>query len=131
MTKEEKLAKWNESSPFNVHNNIVIEDFSEGKSVVTGELKTEALNPAGIAHGGFVYSLCDVAAGISARSLGHSRFTTLSSSIYFMHPSKGTRLRAEGEVVKNGRNVIVSDVSVYDDTGKMTAKGVFEVFVLE
>jgi acyl-coenzyme A thioesterase PaaI-like protein len=48
-----------------------------------------------------------------------------------MHPSKGTRLRAEGEVVKNGRNVIVSDVSVYDDTGKMTAKGVFEVFVLE
>ena len=59
MTKEEKLAKWNESSPFNVHNNIVIEDFSEGKSVVTGELNTEALNPAGMAHGGFVYSLCD------------------------------------------------------------------------
>ena len=131
MTKEEKLKEWNACSPFNVHNGVVVEDFSEGKAAVTGELKTEALNPAGIAHGGFVYTLCDVAAGISVRSLGHDEFSTLSSSIYFMHPSKGTKLRAEGTVIKKGRNVVVSDVGVYDETGKMTARGVFEVFVFD
>ena len=60
MTKEEHLNIANERSGFNKHNGIKIGDFDDEHCIVEGELCNEAMNPWGMAHGGFVYSLCDV-----------------------------------------------------------------------
>ncbi len=127
MTKQEKLKLMNSRSGFNMHNGIVITDISDELCVVEGELKPQAMNPLGMAHGGFVYSLCDVAAGALVGQNG-GKFVTLSSSMNYLRPSQGSRLRAEGRQVKKGRTVCVVETSVYDDQDRLTARGTFEIY---
>jgi len=127
---ENKLRIANTISPFNVHNGIKISYYDDTRSVVEGELCREALNPWGIAHGGFIYSLCDVAAGVLASGTG-KKSVTMSSSMHYLHQSKGTRLRAEGRVIKNGKTVMLIETNVYDDEGIQTARGEFELFHVE
>lgn len=130
MDKQEFLKEVNSRCEFNKYNHIYTTDIGPDYSVVESELRPESMNPLGMAHGGFVYSMCDVAAGvvISQRA---KHFVTLSGNLYFMRPSKGKKLRCEGKVIKSGRTVNVVDTSVFDDNGTLTAKGTFEIYVLE
>ena len=130
MDKQEFLKEVNSRCEFNKYNHIYTTDIGPDYSVVESELRPESMNPLGMAHGGFVYSMCDVAAGvvISQRA---KNFVTLSGNLYFMRPSKGKKLRCEGKVIKSGRTVNVVDTSVFDDNGTLTAKGTFEIYVLE
>ena len=130
MDKQEFLKEVNSRCEFNKYNHIYTTDIGPDYSVVESELRPESMNPLGMAHGGFVYSMCDVAAGvvISQRA---KHFVTLSGNLYFMRPSKGKKLSCEGKVIKSGRTVNVVDTSVFDDNGTLTAKGTFEIYVLE
>lgn len=129
MTKQERIDHINGRCEFNRHNGIVVTDIEPDHCVVESELRPEALNPLGMAHGGFVYSLCDVAAGVVAGQSG-STFVTLSSSISYLHPSRGKRLRCVGTLIKSGRTVSVVETTVYDDEGRQTARGSFEIFTI-
>ena len=130
MSKQEKLDELNARCAYNRHNGIVITDISDGLCVVDGELGPQTMNPLGMAHGGFVYSLCDVAAGALVRQF-EPNFVTLSASINYLRPSRGTRLRAEGRLVKKGRTVSVVDTFVYDDQDRLTARGSFEIYIMK
>ena len=130
MTKQDKIKLMNSCSGFNMHNGIVISDISDELCVVEGELVPQTMNPLGMAHGGFVYSLCDVAAGALVRQF-EPNFVTLSASINYLRPSRGTRLRAEGRLVKKGRTVSVVDTFVYDDQDRLTARGSFEIYIMK
>ena len=130
MTKQDKIKLMNSCSGFNKHNGVTVTDISDELCVVEGELLPESMNPLGMAHGGFVYSLCDVAAGVLVSRDEH-KGVTLSSNMNFLHPSRGTKLRAEGRIVKKGRTIVLIEASVFDDTGRMTARGSFEIFALE
>ncbi len=130
MDKQELLDKINDRCEYNKHNHIYATDIGPDYAVVEAELRPEALNPRGIAHGGFVYSLCDVAAGILINH-GTSKSVTLSGNLYFLRQSKGESLRCEARLIKPGRTVNVVETGVYDDRGELTAKGVFEIYILE
>lgn len=130
MDKQEFLKELNSRCEYNKYNHIQVTDVGPDYAVVEAELRPESLNPLGMAHGGFVYSMCDVAAG-SVTVARANKFVTLSSSMYFMHPSMGKRLRCEGKIIKFGRTVNVVETSVYDDKGGLTAKGTFEIYILE
>ena len=130
MTKQDKIKLMNSCSGFNMHNGIVISDISDELCVVEGELKPQAMNPLGMAHGGFVYSLCDVAAGALVGQNG-GEFVTLSANMSYLRPSQGTRLRAEGRLLKKGRTVCVVDTFVYDDQDRLTARGAFEIYIMK
>ena len=130
MTKQDKIKLMNSCSGFNMHNGIVISDISDELCVVEGELKPQAMNPLGMAHGGFVYSLCDVAAGALVGQNG-GEFVTLSANMSYLRPSQGTRLRAEGRLLKKGRTVCVVDTIVYDDQDRLTARGTFEIYIMK
>ena len=130
MSKQEKLDELNARCAYNMHNGIVITDISDELCVVEGELVPQTMNPLGMAHGGFVYSLCDVAAGALVRQF-EPNFVTLSASINYLRPSRGTRLRAEGRLVKKGRTVSVVDTFVYDDQDRPTARGSFEIYIMK
>lgn len=130
MSKQEKPDELNARCAYNRHNGIVITDISDELCVVEGELVPQTMNPLGMAHGGFVYSLCDVAAGALVRQF-EPNFVTLSASINYLRPSQGTRLRAEGRLVKRGRTVSVVDTFVYDDQDRLTARGSFEIYIMK
>ncbi len=127
--KREFLEKTNACCPYNTHNGITVADVGEGFCVVEGELNDKAFNPWGMAHGGFVYSLCDVAAGVAVAYTGR-HCVTLSGSMSYLRPSKGTKLRAEGRIIKDGKTIVVVEASVYDDGGTLTARGSFELFIV-
>ncbi len=130
MDKQEYLKEVNTRCEYNKHNRIYTTDIGQDYSVVEAELRPESLNPSGMAHGGFVYSLCDVAAGVIVGQRAKS-FVTLSGNLYFLRPGRGKKLRCEGKVVKPGRTVNVVDTCVYDDEGTLTAKGTFEIYTLD
>lgn len=130
MSKQEKLDKMNARCAFNMHNGIVITDIDEELCVVEAQLLPQTLNPLGMAHGGFVYSLCDVASGALVGQHG-GKFVTLSASMNYLRPSQGTKLRAEGRAIKKGRTVTVVETSVYDEQDKLTARGTFEIYIMK
>ena len=102
----------------------------DGGATVEVELTDELLNPLGMAHGGFVYSMCDIAAGVVVSQYA-GKFVTLSGNLYFMRPGKGKKLRCEARIIKRGRTVNVVDTCVFDDSGAVTAKGTFEIYIME
>lgn len=128
MDKQKYIEQANRLSGFNVHNGIEVVDFDDEHCIVVGKLSDKTSNPFHMAHGGFVYSLCDVAAGVLVTREGPG--VTLNSNMHFLHPSRGTNLRAEGRMVKRGRTVSVIETKVYDDTDSVTAVGIFEIYAL-
>lgn len=130
MDKDTLINTVNKRSAYNIHNGLTVTDVDAEHCTVEAELRPEAMNPWEMAHGGFVYSLCDVAAGSLVTHM-INKGVTLSSNMHFLRPSKGTKLRAEGKVIKKGKSVVVVDTFVYDDREVLTAKGCFEIFVLD
>ena len=129
MDKQKYIEQANRLSGFNAHNGIEVVEFDDEHCTVIGKISEKAMNPFEMAHGGFVYSLCDVAAGVIISREGHPG-VTLNSNVHFLHPSRGTVLRAEGRIVKKGRTVSVIKTEVYDDNDRLTAVGTFEIYAL-
>lgn len=129
MDKQDYIEYANKLSGFNKHNGIEVVEFDDEHCTVVGKLYDRTMNPFEMAHGGFVYSLCDVAAGALISREDHPG-VTLNSNMHFLHPSRGTQLRAEGRVIKKGRTVSVIETSVYDDNDSLTAVGTFEIYAL-
>ena len=127
MTKQEKIAAINARCSYNKYNGIRVADLGDDYCIVEGELRDEAMNPWGMAHGGFVYSLCDVAAGVAVSERG-CRGVSLSGSMYYLRPSVGKYLRAEGRIIKDGKTVALVETNVYNDEGELTARGEFQIF---
>ena len=113
MDKQRFINKVNTRCEYNKYNHIFVTDVEPESAVVEAELRPESLNPLGMAHGGFVYSMCDIAAGVIIAQYA-DKFVTLSGNLYFMR-----------------RTVNVVDTCVFDDSGAVTAKGTFEIYIME
>ena len=89
------------------------------------DLTPELLNPLGMAHGGTIFTLCDIAAGSAAASQG-TVAVTLDSTIHYYRPGP---LRQKADCCaherKRGRKVSVYMVEVHDDEGKHIADATF------
>ena len=130
MDKQRFINEVNTRCEFNRYNHIFATDIEPELAVVEAELRPESMNPLGMAHGGFVYSMCDIAAGVVVSQYA-GKFVTLSGNLYFMRPGKGKKLRCEARIIKRGRTVNVVDTCVFDDSGILTAKGTFEIYIME
>ncbi len=128
MDKEHIINTVNSRGFFNKHNGIIVTDIGEDFCVVEAKLGDDAKNPWGMAHGGFVYSLCDVAAGVLINRLDR-RSVTLSGNIQYLRPSVGKSLCAVAKTIKQGRTVAFVQTDVYNDEGEHTARGEFQIFI--
>ena len=76
-----------------MHTHVVTLD-KDGGATVEIELTDEVLNPLGMAHGGTIFTLCDIAAGSAAASQG-TVAVTLDSNIHYYRPGRaGHKLTA-------------------------------------
>ena len=75
MTIEEILKLRQEAGGLNklMHMHVVTLD-KDGGATVELDLTPELLNPLGMAHGGTIFTLCDIAAGSAAASQGTVAF---------------------------------------------------------
>ena len=127
MTDEEKIAKLNSRGAFNRYNGIRVTAAGEGSGTVDTVLSANSMNPWGSAHGGLVYAMCDVAAGVAVMGLSAGGVTQ-SGSLYYLRPAVGSKLRAVGTVIKRGKTVSLAQTDVFDDEGALVARGEFEYF---
>ena len=133
MTVQQKQAffeKYESHHGFNAHNGIRLVDVDDGASVVQVTLRQEGTNPHGNAHGGLIFSLCDVAAGVAARSGGRNTVTQ-DADIHFLRPGRNTQmLTARGKVLKEGHHTAVCEVGVFTDDGTLIAKSTVTAFFI-
>ncbi len=129
MNIEEALRQRQESGGLNKLMNIhIVSCDGQGGAAAETELNGNVLNPLGIAHGGTVYTLCDVAAGTAAASRGRIA-VTLDSSIRYYNPGlAGTKLTAVAHERKYGRSTSSYLVEVHDSNGRHIADASFTMF---
>ena len=110
-----------------MHMRVITLD-EDGGATVELDLTDELLNPLGMAHGGTIFTLCDIAAGSAAASQG-TVAVTLDSTIHYYRPGRcGKKLTAVAYERKRGRKVSVYMVEVHDDEGKHIADATFTMF---
>ena len=115
---------------FHGHNKLRVTKIEKNYAECEVELTSEGLNPAGMAHGGLIFSLCDLAAQLAVCSDVNKGSTTLSANINHLRPGTGKFLRAVGIPVRIGSKIAVSEATVYDDRDRVVAKGTYTFFFL-
>lgn len=78
-------------------------------------------NNIGMAHGGLLCTLLDVAMGTAARTTLGVPCMTLDMQVSFLAPGHGV-LFAEGSVLRAGRSVVFCEAQVRTEAGELVAK---------
>ncbi len=98
----------------------VIEEVSDGHSVVSMTICDRHRAAHGGVMGGAVFSLADFAFAVACNT-PESITVTVSSNINFMSGAKTDRLVAECTRVKNGKRVCFCETTVTDSAGTIVA----------
>ena len=106
--------------PFVDHCRIEALDVREGRTRLRLVLRPEHANNLGIAHGGVICTLLDVALGTAARLKAGRPVVTLDMQTRFLAPGRGT-LIAEGRVTRAGRSVTFCEAEIRDAQGELVA----------
>lgn len=121
INKDSILEKMETEEGFFNHNNYHVVENSEDSVIIEAALTEEAMNPYGIAHGGFIFGLGDVAMGVLAIKKG-KRAVTLDANIKYLKPGRGKKLFAQGKIIKDGDNIIFLEANIYNDEEILVAK---------
>jgi len=132
MTRDERYARMidymNTVPDFSFHNGIKIKELKDNYASCSVELTPEVINSQGYAHGGIVFSICDVAAGFAAASIDR-RLVTQGATISYLRPAAlGSTLTAKAEPIKLGKTISVVEVRVTDEQNRLIAQATFTVF---
>ena len=99
----EQLKKLlNEEDRFCRYNGIQVETIRPGSAEAVMEVCEESLNGLGAVQGGAIFTLADLALAAAANSRG-SKAVTQNSTISYLRPGSGRKLRAVATEVSRGR----------------------------
>lgn len=115
------------NNPFMVHNGVELLRDEDGSYFTRAQIEPVHHNPYGIAHGGLLYTMADIASGVTARQYGTNPVTLDSDFHFLSNVSTGT-LTARAEVVRAGRTVAVVRARITNETGKILADGTFTFY---
>lgn len=102
--------------PFVRYCGIEALDVTEGRTHLRLIMRPEHTNNLGIAHGGIICTLLDVAMGTAARLTAGSPVVTLDMQTRFLSPGRGT-LEAVGRVTRGGRSILFCEAEIRDAEG--------------
>jgi uncharacterized protein (TIGR00369 family) len=99
-------------------------EIGDGRASVTLSAGAQHANPMGTLHGGVLCDIADAAMGMAFASTlaPEETFTTVELKINFFRPVWEAQLKAEGRVVRRGRNVGYVECEITDEHGKLVAK---------
>ena len=98
-------------------------EHGSGHALIEVELKADLLNSAGVAHGGVIMTVLDIAMSIAARTKDPkgTMAVTIQMSTSFIAPARGT-LRAEANCVHLGKKVAFCEAEARDGHGTVLAR---------
>lgn len=99
-------------------------EIADGRATVTLTAGPQHANPMGTLHGGVLCDIADAAMGMAFASTlaPEESFTTVELKINFFRPVWEGRLKAEGNVVRRGRNLGYVECEITDERGQLVAK---------
>lgn len=78
-------------------------------------------NAMGIAHGGAIFSLADMAFAIAANYNETNAILNMNSTVSYLKPGEQGPLIAEGKLIHSGEKVSVFEVTVTDGNNELLA----------
>jgi uncharacterized protein (TIGR00369 family) len=109
-------------------------EVGDGFAAFEGDPAPHLLNPMGVVHGGWALTLIDSVTACAAYSLlpAGVAYTTVETKGNFSRPITPAtgRVRAEGRVVNQGRQIITSEARVLSADGRVLAHGTSTLLVL-
>jgi acyl-CoA thioesterase len=101
---------------------IKVLDLSPGYARVSMKMLPEYLNFNGVVFGSVIMAVADYAFSLAINSVSMSSLAT-QFNIHLMAPAAvGDELIAEGKVLRSGKRVGVSEMTVTNQNGKLIAK---------
>ena len=95
----EQMERVNRTNPFMIHNNIRAVALSEDAAEVCAEVTEDSLNAMQTVHGGLMFVMAEIAAGLVTRNDGR-KYVTLDSSFRFLRGSSAKELRGVAKITK-------------------------------
>ena len=111
----ERITKSFESQSMMKTIGAKIHKVEKGKVTIEVPILSSTLQQQGYAHAGLTFSIGDSAAGYSALTLmpEGQEVMTAEIKINLLAPADGELLRAEGNVVKNGKRLVIVTSEIY------------------
>ena len=107
---------------FAAHNGITVEDADYDYGKVSLAFEDHVKNSLDMLHGGALFTMADVAAGMALLTLRQEVTFTVSSSIEYLSAAPGTgKLTAVGTVEKTGGHMGFSRTDIRDESGRLIA----------
>lgn len=122
VAKHDKLVR---------HLGMRVEKATPEFSRISMPLTESIKNGMGVAHGGAIFALADVAFGSAANAGRDTGVVSLTSSIEFLRPGKVGPLVAEARVVRRGSHVLSYEVDIADGEGTLIARAQSTGFVTD
>ncbi|RRR50302.1 PaaI family thioesterase [Streptococcus suis] len=102
---------------------------NEKEVLLTTQVTEKSLNPYGMAHGGFLFTLADSVAGLTTVARG-SYSVTLQSNIHYMKAAKlGDTLSVIGSCTHDRSRTKVVEVKIENQDKQPLASASFTMFV--
>src|SRR5271165_2989870 len=103
---------------------LKLESLGLGRVVFTMKIKPRHKQIHGVVHGGVLATVADTVAAIAAYTTvpKGTEIATVELKINFLEAVPGGKIRAEGRVLRTGRNFVVTECEIYKEDGAMAAK---------
>lgn len=110
----------------------VLIDARPGYSKFSIVIPPESINIYGVVHGGFLFTLCDTAAGMATYAYEIAN-STQQANINFIRGAtlEDRKLYVECRSIHKGRSTVVNQVEVTTEAGKLIAAGTYTMFLLK
>jgi len=101
-----------------------VESVHRGRAIFGLQVHARHKQIHGVVHGGILAALADTTAAIAAYSAlpKGAEIATVELSINYLEPVPGGRIRADGRVLRVGRNFVVTECDIFNEDGSMAAK---------
>lgn len=99
--------------------------------VVTMNLGMQNANTYGVAQGGAIYTLADIAIGykILSKVKDDSQVLTVELKVNYIKPGKGRKLYAKPTILHEGKSTVVGQCAITDDEDELVAMALGTFFI--
>ncbi len=113
------------------YDGMTVQSAEEGHVVCSFSAPESFANYHGMTHGGFIYGICEIVAGMTCTTCGADNVALAGNINYLRQCPLGEELRIEGTTDHNGRRTKVHRIVITNaETGKTIAETTFTMFVL-
>jgi len=101
-----------------------VESVQDGRAIFRLDVHARHKQIHGVVHGGILAALADTAAAIAAYTAVPRgvELATLELKINYLEPVSGGRVKADAKVLRAGRNFIVTECEIFNESGSLAAK---------